>query len=389
MRKILLILTALTFVLSAPVWADEKPSFDVNWYGYVKLDAAYDQNPTSHGNFAMWANPVGQEDDDAQFNMTHKQSRFGFAAVGKNLGDVNVSGKVELDLYGSAGGENKASVLFRHAFFTVRSQGFELLAGQTWDLISPLNPSTVNYPVLWGCGNTQYRRPQVRLSYQAQTGDNTSVTVAGGFFRTIGSDDDPAFSFSLALGEEDDKTDDGTDAGIPSFQTGVDVNHKFESGSSLRVGVAGLWGRLNAETNMGNKEQYDSWGVFGHFQFALASGVGVSAEAFSGSNLGSYMGGITNTNRVEGLKAYGGWGSLWFKPVPKVKFSFGAGVDNPDDEELSTGNRSYNQAYFGNVSYSPVAPVTLAFEVSHWRTDYIEGDRAKVVRAQSAFILNF
>ena len=41
---------------------------------------------------------------------------------------------------------------------------FTILGGQTWDVISPLNPRSLNYSVYWWAGNIGYRRPQVRLT---------------------------------------------------------------------------------------------------------------------------------------------------------------------------------------------------------------------------------
>lgn len=377
----------LCVMLLAVTAAADKPKIETNWYGYVKLDAAYDQNPTSHGNFVMWVEPQALDQDDPQFNMTHKSSRFGFNAKGSGYEGVSVGGNVEVDMYGSGGTENTALLLLRHAYFTVQSGRFKLLAGQSWDLIAPLDPSTLNYPVLWSAGNIQYRRPQVSLFYTVATNKWTNATLAAGMFRTIGSDLTP--TFSLATGETSDGSDDGTDAAIPSVQGRLDVNHKFEGGGSVRAGFSGLWGRLQSETNQGNKEKYESWAACGHLMVNFVGGVGFSGEVFTGSNLGSYFGGILNSNRIDGLACKGGWASAWFKPHKKVKLTGGYGVDDPDDADLNSGNRSKNQAIFGNLKYTLVPQVTLGVEVSQWDTEYKDADKASAMRVESSFILNF
>ena len=104
--------------------------------------------------------------------------------------------------------------------------------------------------------------------------------------------------------------------------------------------------------------------------------------------MGSYFGGILNGNNVDGVDAVGGWGSLWFQPSAKIKFSGGYGLDDPKDEDLATG-RSKNSCVFGNIRYFVVPKVTMGLEVSQWQTDYLDEDNSKNFRVQSAFILNF
>ena len=386
---VLVVLFAL-IALSLGAWAGDKPEFDIDWYGYFKLDGAYDQNLTSHGNFSMWVKPASTK-DDAQFNMTANETRFGLKAKGKGYGDTKVNGQIEFDLYGSVTGatvaENKAMLMLRHAYFTVEHNQFKLLAGQSWDLFSPLNASTLNYPVLWGCGNVGYRRPQVSLFYTIPASKNTNVTMAGGIFRTIGSDLSP--TFALATGETSEGSDDGTDAAIPSLQGRLDIQHKSASGNTLRLGASGLWGQLKAETNLGNSETYESWGGNGFLQFSHASGFGFNGEVYTGSNLGSYFGAILNSNTVDGVNSTGGFGTVWFNVSPKLKLTTGVGLDKVKDEDINNGSRSQNRCVFGNLRYSLVSYVTLGMEVASWETQYKNGEAAENVRLQTSFILNF
>ena len=379
-----LILTLLC--LGTVANGDDKQSVDVKPYGYVKLDGSYDQNLTSHGNYVMWVNPQSYEDDDAQFNMTANQTRLGLKMTSEGTGSVEVRGAIEFDLYAAGAAENKAELQLRHAYFTVTSGQFELTAGQTWDLVSPLNPATLNYSVLWGCGNTGYRRPQVRLTYTVPAGSSTDVSLAGGFFRTIGSDLTP--TFSLALDESSDGSDDGTDAAIPSFQGALDLKHRFGDKGLFRLGVSGLYGQLRAETNKGNYETYESQGIWGHLMLQMPSGLGVSGEFYTGTNLGGYLGGILQSSTIAGVESIGCWGSAWVKISPKVKLTGGYGYDDVKDEDIATG-RSQNSCVFGNLTYALVSNVTVGVEVSRWETDYRDGESASSMRGQSSFMLNF
>ncbi len=391
MKKSVFALTvvAALVMLCGLTTAAEKPSFDMDWYGYFKLDAAYDQNLTSHGNFVMWVQPQTIEEDE-QYNMTANETRFGLKAKSLNQNGYNVTGQLEFDLYAGVGGatvaENKAMLQLRHAYFAISKGGTKLLAGQSWDLVSPLNPATLNYPVLWGVGNIGYRRPQVSLWQTFDAGQNTDVTVASGFFRTIGSDLTP--TFSLAVGETSEGDDDGTDAGIPTIQGLLDVTHNFNNGAAVRFGVSGLWGQLKAETNLGNSQKYDSWAAVGHLKVDFSNKFGVLGEAYTGSNLGSYFGGILRSSTIDGLNSTGGWGTAWIQATPKVKLSAGLGMDDVDNEDIVAG-RSKNTAYFGNIRYSIVPSVTLGLEMSQWETEYAGADDASTFRVQTAFILNY
>jgi hypothetical protein len=190
-------------------------------------------------------------------------------------------------------------------------------------------------------------------------------------------------------GETSDGSDDGTDAAIPSVQGRLDINHKFSSGAKLRIGGSGLYGQLKAETNLGNSETYKSWTGCGHLMFSLPSGVGLSGEVYSGSNLAAYLGGIANANTIDGVRAFGAWASAWVKPAPKVKLASGFGIDQVNEDDIADGARMNNQSIFGNISYSLVPGASVGLEISHWQTEYKNVDKYSSLRAQTSFILKF
>lgn len=389
-QRVLCVVAVTLFGACSVLAASEKPSFDIDWYGSVKLDASYDQDLTSHGNYVMWVQSQEGVDNDEQFNMTHKETRFGIVTTGKGYHNAIVGGKLEFDMYGGDATENQALLLLRHAYFTVESGQFGFLAGQTEDLFSPLLPSTLNYGVLWNSGNLGYRRPQVRLSYTIEPSDQTNVLLAGGAFRTIGDDLTPTLSLAAdAAGEESDESDDGTDAGIPSFQGLLELNHNFPSGATLRMGVSGLYGQLKAEGTLGTSETYKSQAVVGHVEVVVSPNFGFSGEYFTGSNLANYLGGIDNGNTLDGVATKGGWGSVWTNLTNKVKLTAGGGLDDPDDADISSGSRSKNQSYFGSLQFTPIPLFTIGAEVSQWKTWYKDGDASETLRVQSSFVLNF
>jgi hypothetical protein len=153
----------------AAVQPEKKPvvsGLDVEIYGRLKLDAAYDSSRIFNGNFAQWVEPENRNKTDNQFNMTANESRLGLWIYGPKNQDFKTSGRVEVDFYGSGGTENKPNLMLRHAYMNLDwpQDKFSILAGQTSDVISPLLPSMLNYTGGWWAGNIGYRRPQLRLT---------------------------------------------------------------------------------------------------------------------------------------------------------------------------------------------------------------------------------
>ena len=389
--KIIFTLPCILLAAGALMATDDKPSVQVEWYGDLRLDASRDQNPTNNGNYVMYVSPLAPGGDHPQMNITANQSRFGMKLTGSGYGNTTLTGNLEFDLYASLTGvkvpENKGMFQLRHAFITIAHGKFKFLAGQTWDLLAPLIPQTLNYPVLGGAGNIGHRHPQLDLFYIAKPVEKTEITFGIGAFRTLGCDLTP--NLPLAEGETADKIDDGVNSGLPSVQGICEYKREFASGSTIRFGASGLWGRLKAGTSLGQEQNYETWAAAGHFTFVTASDYGIMLETFTGSNLNAYYGGVVNSDSINGLKAYGGWVQVWGRVHPKWKLSAGYGLDNPDDDLVALKDRSKNQVVFGNVIYTLIPKVTLGLELSEWQTNYKGLPTANDFRIQTTTSLKF
>ena len=163
-------------------------SVDVQFYGYIKADGSYDSSRTNPGNFVLYVDREDQRRNDDEFNLTANETRLGMNFSGPSSETLKTSGKVEFDFFAKPAAENKAEIQMRHAYLNLEwpEAQFSLLAGQTWDVVSPLNPSTLNYSVLWVGGNIGYRRPQVRLTKGLSLTDKVNVKLEGALTRTIG-----------------------------------------------------------------------------------------------------------------------------------------------------------------------------------------------------------
>jgi len=370
LKYLLIVILIAAFSLTVFAGDKDEEKVTVKPYGYIKLDAIYETGNASHGNYILWANDPGAS--DGLFHMTGNQTRLGLAIQGFGFGKFKATGKVEIDFFGG-GAENKALNMMRHAFLQISDGSLTITAGQTWDIICPLNPPTLNYPVLWGAGNIGYRRPQLRIRKDFKAGKSL-FTVEAGIFRTIAGDHDH------------NGVEDGTAAGFPTIQGRIAGKFSLGGNASLQLGISGHYGKSKGVRD------YTSDSLNADFLLVLSPKFKIMAEYFSGKNLGTFLGGIAQSItvplRVE-VETKGFFVSAVGSLSPKLQMAVGYGMDDPDDATLITGGRAKNATFFGNLVVSLSGSVKVGLEVSHWETDYLLGDSHKSLRLQNSWILSF
>jgi len=360
------------------VWSN----LDIQMYGYVKGDASYDTSRTNPGNFVLWVDSEATRSNDDEFNLTANQTRLGFNIAGPASETMKASGKIEFDLFGNYASENKAKLQMRHAYMTLLwpQTDLSLIVGQTWDVISPLNPNTLNYSVLWDVGNVGYRRPQIRLTKGLPLNDKVSLKLEGAIVRTIGRTDPT-------------NSETGEDEGFPTLQGRVSVAFPFIGPKPTVLGLSGHNGREQYDLdNTGRNADFDSQGIFLDVFMPVTKWLTLQAELFSGENLDTYFGGIgqgVNTTTLHEISSKGGWLAASLGPWSKWAFNVGAGVDDVDADDVAVGARTLNSCVFANTIYSWNKHVQAGFELSRWNTDYRGPGDADDTRMQMSFIYNF
>jgi len=364
------------------VWSD----LDIQLYGYLKLDAAYDSSQTNNGNYAQWVEREDNNDDDDQFNMTANESRFGMKINGTDDGAMKTSGRVEVDFYGGSN-ENKSHLMMRHAYMKLDwpEDRFNIIAGQTSDVISPLFPSTVNYSVGWWTGNIGYRRPQIRLTKELGFETGGYLKLEGALARTIGRDD--------AIGG----TESGEDAGFPTFQGRASLTLPMFGAKEATIGLSGHWGEEEYDLAVnGRDNEFTTWSLNLDYTQPICSKVQIKAELFTGENLDAYLGGIgqgvTTTaglNQYKEIGSKGGWIAAGLGPWGNKRFNVGVAMDDVDRGDVNDGSRTLNRSVFGNVYCALNKQTDVAFELSHWRTDYRGPGDGDSLRVQTSLIYKF
>jgi len=338
-------------------------------YGYIKLDASYDQSRTNDGNFVYIVLPEATSDDE--FNMTAKQTRLGLNFQEEKSEGPQVTGKLELDFYGG-GAENKPNPMLRHAFMKLSYPGFSLLAGQTSDLYAPLNPTTLNYIVLWKCGNTGYRRPQIRLTKTMDLGEKARLTLAGSVNRSVG------------LGES------GEDAALPVGMARIAVSAQVTGQEFATLGLSGLIGREELDVI---DETFESEAVAIDVIIPLGKKASLKGEYYWGQNMASYLGGIgqgIDLDHREEIESSGGWVHLALELNEEAGLNVGAGLDDP---ELQAGDSTNvldkNLSYFGNIIWKLHSAVSVGVEYLGTETTYADGENYQNHRGQLSFLYSF
>ncbi len=359
-------------------------SLDIQFYGYLKFDAAYDTSRIDNGNYAKWVDSESPNDDDDQFNMTANQSRFGMKINGPNGEAMNTSGRVEVDFY-EGGSENKARLMMRHAYMKLDwpEDRFNIIAGQTSDVISPLLPSTVNYSVCWWTGNIGYRRPQIRLTKELGFEAGGFLKLEGALARTIGQN-------SIS------GTDSGEDAGFPTFQGRASITLPMFGAQEATIGLSGHWGEEEYDTTTsGRDKEFETWSINLDYTQPICKKVKIKAEVFTGKNLDAYLGGIgqgvtiSGANQYEEIGSQGGWIAASLGPWNTKRFNVGVAMDDVERGNVNDGNRTLNRSVFGNVYCALNKQTDIAFELSHWRTQYRGPGDGESLRAQMALIYKF
>jgi hypothetical protein len=371
-------------------------------YGFARLDMAYDDSATAHSagnviavvfpeNSPGLPTPPVHRNDDEQFHATATATRLGMKIDGPDSGDVKVSGKIELDfdeVLDGGGDVTAHRIRMRHAYVELTYPEFSILAGQTWDIVAPRIPYSLDCMVLWGRGNIGYRRPQLRLT-KVWDQDGTKITAQGSLNYT-----DRTMNDDVDL----DGVHDGGDAGWPMLEGRVGVDTSVGD-NKVSFGLSGLVAEKEADyPNAGpgnSKQDLDVWAIALDGKVVIIPGLlTLQGEFWKGENLGALMGGVYQNmvdtgTRWEEVEAQGGFLHAMITPRPGLLFNIGAGVDDVDSSNLGTLAISRNRSIFGNVIYTIVPNVDVGLELAYQETDWVNAKDGENIRLQTAVIYKF
>ncbi len=383
LKAILTEKTATVEKPSVPAQAAPTPSdgFSIKSYGYIKLDASYNDSRTVNGNYVLYVPSEGTVKNDNTFNITARQSRLGVDITAPQYEGWVTKARVEADFYGdgTVAHENKAELMLRHAFLETTKGGLSFLAGQTWDVISPLNPNSLSYVPGFTSGNTGYRRPQIRVSYNNTIDEYTGILTQFALSRTTGTTNE-----DLDAGGQND----GDDAGFPTVQARLAITTKGLAGKKNVIGISGHYGTEEMDW-AGAETDHDSWSGNIDFVIPMSERFTLSGEAFTGENLDDYFGGIlqgVNTTTRDEILSTGMWSQITFAFNKEWQYNAGFSFDNPDSDDIINGSRDKNSFYYVNAMFKVLPMLTIALEYDYYQTEYKGMADGTVNRLQTSAI---
>ncbi len=344
-------------------------------YGILWTDMIYSSSRTFPGHFVLWIDSEETQGENT-IVLDARRSRVGVDILGPEVdvfGGMKGGGKIEVDFFGSFTTENTTNVRLRHVYWEAKNDDLRLLAGQTWDLVSPLYPNTVNFSVNWAAGNIGFRRTQFRAERYIHLSDDVTLAVQGAVAQNIIPD--------LATGD--------LAAGVvretgnwPMLQARTGITFPAFDCKPWTIGFSGHIGETGfdfLQTSPGplrmppqDDARFLEWSVNTDINMPITDRLGFHGEMFHGSNLSNVLGGIGQgvcpCNR-EPIMATGGWGEIWYDWNSCLTSHFGFGVDDPNNNDSLIG-RTYNRVLYANVFVQITDNLRTGFEVSSWLTTY-------------------
>lgn len=353
----------------APLSGFTKAKQKFQLYGFVRLDMVHDTSRPNNTQLPGWIlseDETVNRDSTDDFTMHPRLTRLGLDFDGgavEPLGGAKVGGKIEIDFYGG-GSESRAGLRMRHAYLTLKKDAWQLLAGQTQDLISPLNPVVNNDLVMWGAGNLGDRRPQLRVEYDPELDcGQLFVQAMAGLTGAIDAKDLDGNTFR-----------DGETSGKPTVQGRLAYRVPLSEKGKLEVGVWGHRSEDDPDSSFAGESSFRSQAVGADVVVPLwEDRLWIKGEVWTGENLTDVRGGIfqgVNATTGDEIEAQGGWVELGWKATQTLTVYAGWSIDDPKDTDVGAGGRAKNRIGYAALRWD-LSPVEIGIEYLRWTTEFV------------------
>ena len=367
----------------------QKGDFTITPYGRVVVSTVYETARSYPGDIILWAQSPDVQGEDA-FYIDAKSTRLGLKIAGPGTDwcpTAQMGACVEIDFQGQYVTHNKPGLLFRRGFIDVKDDGFYFLAGQEWEVISPLYPGNLNYVPGSAVGNLGYRRAQVRGDRYFHLANGSKLSVQA------------SMNMDILQDFNSDSTVQADVASWPVLEGRL--AYQFAQGLTpaakpSEIGLSSHIGEVVYDFLASGPDPMDdvtrrTWSFNVDVSIPITDRLCFRGEFFTGENLSAYMGGILQgvdkqTRRT--VRSTGGWFDFGYRWTPRLRSYAGYSIDDPFNQDLTSG-RTYNHFYFANLLYDVTDKFMVGVDVSSWRTHWIGKRPGELVRVDFQAQYNF
>jgi hypothetical protein len=360
-------LLAAALAAAARPAAGQQPDIEASVHGLVLMNAFHTSARVNNSDVPQFALPFDPAENPATTtsSATVRQSRVTVTTLVPEFAGGVLRGELDVDFYGgqqpSSGGRTFPLLRVRRAFAELTWSRVAVLVGQESPPIAAVSPSSlagIGFPDFAGSGNLWLWIPQIRVSADLPT--RGAVRVGGEVAALAPTSGDPqgVFLTQPDIAERSER---------PFVQARVRARWGAEE-----LGEVSLGGHYGWLVDLAGR-RVPSKALAASVWTPLAGGLELRAEGFTGQALaGLGGGGIGQNMATDGVpvETTGGWVQLNLRPTRAWEIGGGAGIDDPDDEDLLPASRLRNHAFEGHVTWRRL-PVVLGVEVREIRTRYV------------------
>ena len=348
-------------------WQWSKDRFTFTPYVWFWLTGTHETNRMFAGDYPLWV----QNGDQSHTYFDMKSTRLGLNVTAPEmdcLPGVKVTGVFETDFQNNYVLENRGDMELRKAYIQLQNDEFMFLFGQTWELLSPLYPTVLNWGYGSAGGNFGFRRAQVRYDRYFKR-NNGRFAVQGCLLTPLTSN----------FTEADGTVYSGKVGRYPECQLRFERTFgKTDLWDSAMFAVGGKIAEKEY-VKVGDEFHRTSWAFTADMKVQFNDRFFVLGEFYVGELLAINCAGIMqdlNPQTREDVGSTGGWFALGWNLTPEVHYSVGYSIDNPWNSKLSKGMKGKNYFIFTNISRDITKSINVGFEYEYFETEYVETNHA-------------
>lgn len=367
-----------------PITPNAVPGTRFSYSGFVKIDTMwsdYEDGEIADGSigrdFYLPATiPVGGVGESADFDAHIKQSRFIFGTDTDLAGGGSLSSRLEVDLYGSALGDERATntygVQVRHAYVQYR----QWLFGQTWSnfMDATALPETADF-IGPTDGTVFVRQPMVRYtmgnwSFSAENPETTITPFSGG----------------TRISSDDNNIPDLTGTYTWKFSHGYlraaalvrQLKYQTTGANAINDSTESAALSLTGKINFGPHD----------LRFSVTSGDGIGRYVGVNFNNDAVLSANRQLEAISGWAAFASWRQVW---NDRIRSNVMVSLSEYDNDTALTGLAANKDSWSWavNTIYSPTLKLDVGLELRFAERGIESGASGQMRRLQAVAKYSF